>query len=305
MKKHLPTISVVIPAHNEESTIFYLLSQLSKQKQLGYSLEGIYVICDGCTDRTEEIALKAAQTNKFIHVLNDKKRKGKAHRLNEFYKESTGEISINFDADVQITDPLLISKLIVPFKNKKVGLVGGSNMPTTGKTFVQKALSKYDHIWKDISEQIRDGHNVHNNPGCISAVRTSLVKNEKLPKNLVADDHYMYFAITRRGHLFRFAKDAIVYYQVPSSLQDFFLQTSRFFQSADDIETYFGNAVEVEYSVPKMLKMRVYLANFIKDPFWLVAGLSLQLLQRVSMPLLKSHGKSHFWQQIRSSKQYV
>ncbi len=305
MKQHLLTVSIVIPAHNEETTILQLLRALVNQKQLGYKLDVIEVICDGCTDKTEELARQFAKKHPEILIQNDGKRKGKALRLNNFYQSTNSDITVNLDADVKITDKFLISKLIKPFKDSNVGLVGGRNIPTKGTTFVQTALAKYDLIWRSITEQIREGHNVHNNPGCISAIRTSVIKGTKLPKKLVADDHYMYFFVTQRKHLFRFAKNAIVYYQVPSTLHDFLLQTSRFFASANDIEGYFGQAVEVEYAVPRSLKIRMYLTNLVRDPFWMIASLSLQLIQRVSMPLLQSKNDKHVWQQIRSSKQYV
>ena len=48
-------ISIVIPAHNEEAVIGRLLRSLSDRKEN----DEIIVVCDGCSDRTAEIAARS------------------------------------------------------------------------------------------------------------------------------------------------------------------------------------------------------------------------------------------------------
>lgn len=69
--------AIVIPAHNEENVIFWSVKSILKSD---YPKEKyrVYVIADNCTDRTEELALKAG-----VQVLRreDKIKCGKQHAL--------------------------------------------------------------------------------------------------------------------------------------------------------------------------------------------------------------------------------
>src|SRR5688572_21677183 len=94
------TVSIGIPAHNEEGNIAQLLDTIIKQRQNSYILEQIYVACDGCTDKTAKIVSKYAKRYKFIKLIDDKKRLGKAERLNTMYQLNKSDFILIFDADL-------------------------------------------------------------------------------------------------------------------------------------------------------------------------------------------------------------
>ncbi len=298
------TVTIGIPAHNEEKNIAQLLRSLCKQQQVGYKLEALYIVCDGCTDKTAATAISAVSEKSYAYVINDGLRKGQAERLNELYQICKSDIFITFDADTRILDPLLVSKLVAPFQDKEVGLVGGNDIPAKPKNFLQKALTIYEQAWKSITQEIDDGHNVHNHPGRISAVRAEIVKNNLLPENIVANDHYLYFFAVKQGWKFRYAKDAIIYFQLPDSLRDYLLQGSRFINSQENITSYFNLMAEEEYEVPRALKSKAYRKYLLKEPFWMTIALLLQVLLFVCSPFLEMHGKRPLWSDITSSKEH-
>lgn len=92
-------ISVIIPAHNEESYIEDTIKSIKEQSFKDYE---IIVVCDGCTDNTLEKVKKLA--NKII-VL--KTRKGPAIAKNEGAKRASGNLLVFLDADTKITEGLL------------------------------------------------------------------------------------------------------------------------------------------------------------------------------------------------------
>lgn len=300
----IPTVSIGIPAYNEEKSIGQLLTGLVKQDQTLFKLKEIIVNSDGSDDRTVAIVTALAKKYPLIKIMHDGLRKGQAERLNELYRQCSGDIFMTFDADVTLAHHGVINALVKPFQDSEVTLVGGNNVPSQPHIFFQKAVTTYELAWRSIINSINNGDNVHNNPGCISAVRSRFVKANLLPAGVVANDHYLYLQVVTQGKKFRFAPDALVYYKVPDNFSDFFQQTARFLRSGEQIGTYFKNAekIEQEYTVPLTNKVIGY-AKFLRtQPLSLMTALILQITQRLTMPLYASAGKSILWKRIVSSK---
>lgn len=106
------SVSIGIPAYNEESNIKYLLESILKQKPLSYYLKEIIVLSDGSTDKTEYIVKKMIHQYPVIKLINDGKRLGHTGRLNQLYKLNTSDILIQVDADVQLAHYLSIENMI-------------------------------------------------------------------------------------------------------------------------------------------------------------------------------------------------
>lgn len=295
------TVTIGIPAHNEQASIGSLLSALLTQKQESFVLEKVYVLCDGCSDNTADIAQGIATNDTRVCVIDDGLRKGQVGRLNEAYELNTSDVFVTFDGDVHIEDPWLIEKLIAPFHDPRVGLVGGNNLPYDGTNFIQRAIVTYELAWRAMTQRIRGGHNVHNNPGCICAVRNEVIQKEQLPIDIVANDHYLYFLAKRKGYEFRFAKEAIVHFTVPNNLTDFFHQTTRFLTSQVHVEQALPETHQ-DYSVPILLKLRIYVEYVLRHPVYMSAALFLQLLQRIVLPFYVHANTTIFWQRVNSSK---
>ena len=91
-------ISIIIPAYNEEN---YLEETIKSIKYQNFIHE-IIVVCDGCTDKTLELAKEYA--NKFI-LLKD--RNGPAIAKNEGAKLSKYNKLVFLDADTKLTENTL------------------------------------------------------------------------------------------------------------------------------------------------------------------------------------------------------
>jgi cellulose synthase/poly-beta-1,6-N-acetylglucosamine synthase-like glycosyltransferase len=121
-----PTVSVLIPARDEENVIGRLLQQMTELTYPKDKLQ-VIVINDGSSDNTGRIADGYSSRYRFIEVLHRDKRdggKGKAAAMNAGFKQSTGEIILCFDADYY-PQRGIIEKLVKEFADSNVGAVQG------------------------------------------------------------------------------------------------------------------------------------------------------------------------------------
>jgi len=89
------TISVVIPAYNEEKYIGDCIESVLNHAPL--NLLEIIVVCNACTDRTAEVALRYP-TVRVVEEL----RKGTGYARNTGFLQSKGDIIAYIDADSRI-----------------------------------------------------------------------------------------------------------------------------------------------------------------------------------------------------------
>ncbi len=89
----LPSVSVIIAAHNEAHNIARRLQNILDQNYPQEKLE-VVVVCDGCTDETADVAAEFEN----VTVLELRNRQGKASALNEGVALSQGEVLVLTDA---------------------------------------------------------------------------------------------------------------------------------------------------------------------------------------------------------------
>ena len=107
------SVSIVIPAYNEEATVAQVVSVARK---LAY-VDEVIVVDDGSTDRTVEEAEGAGATV-ISHLVNE----GKGSAIKTGFKYSHGDIVAFIDADVSNFTPTKIDKIIKPILEDKTDI---------------------------------------------------------------------------------------------------------------------------------------------------------------------------------------
>lgn len=136
----LPSVTIAVPAFNEESTLAATLKSLL---ELDYPAEKVQVIVvdDGSTDRTHTIALKFAHAgcadSPDITVIHNEKNSGKADSLNRALYLARGELFGALDAD-SFVDPAALRKMVGYFADPSVMAVTPSLKIYHPTTFWQK-----------------------------------------------------------------------------------------------------------------------------------------------------------------------
>ncbi len=115
----MPSVAIVVPAHNEELVIGAAIEALLQQD---YPSIQIHVVSDGSTDRTAEIALGFASSGVVVHELTT--NVGKCDALQYVLDQVDTELFLVVDADTQAR-PDAIRMLVQQFADARVGGVTG------------------------------------------------------------------------------------------------------------------------------------------------------------------------------------
>jgi len=108
------SISVIIPAYNEEDIIGETLETLNRDW-----VDEIIVVNDGSSDKTKELVSKYP-----VKLINLEKNNGKGNAVSHGLKKSTGDILVIVDADLG-NSVHEIKKLIYPLLNNRVEFTVG------------------------------------------------------------------------------------------------------------------------------------------------------------------------------------
>jgi biofilm PGA synthesis N-glycosyltransferase PgaC len=179
----LPSITVLVPAHNEER---WIARKIENVLALEYPRDRLQVIIasDGCTDRTVAIAEQYADRG--VEVRHSPYRGGKSALLNRVVPTVAGEIVLATDVTALLPPPTL-RLLARHFKDPKVGCVTGPRvcLPTDSAASAGEGLYWRYEAWIKRSES-RLGTCLGAN-GQVMAVRKSLFPH--IPE--INDDFYV------------------------------------------------------------------------------------------------------------------
>lgn len=129
------SISVVVPAHNEESVIGELLDALEDGRHPG---DQIFVVCNGCTDRTAAIA----HLYPAVRVIELPER-GKPLALNAGDCQATAFPRFYVDADVVVTSKAL-HRVAAAMQD---GVEAGAPRPVFDTARSSLLLRQYYRFW--------------------------------------------------------------------------------------------------------------------------------------------------------------
>lgn len=176
-----PTVSVIIAAHNEATTIVQRLQNILDLDYPGEKLE-VIVASDGSVDETENLVRQHASSRVKLLALP---RRGKNYALNSGVASATGEILLFTDADTTMARDAL-RLLIAPFGDPEVGGVGGHyQYPKNGVELEgERTYWDYDRVIKQLEST---AGSMTSATGQIYALRRALFR--PIPEG-VTDDFY-------------------------------------------------------------------------------------------------------------------
>jgi glycosyltransferase involved in cell wall biosynthesis len=117
-------LSVVIPVFNERETVLSIVSAVEAAPSCGLRKE-VVVVDDFSTDGTREILRNGVEGRDGFRVLYHSRNRGKGAALRTGFAQTTGDIVLVQDADLEY-DPREYPKLLAPILAGKADVVYGS-----------------------------------------------------------------------------------------------------------------------------------------------------------------------------------
>src|SRR3989338_1550919 len=152
------SITIGIPAYNEENNLKVLMNDISAQKLKNAKIDKVIVYSDGSTDNTPKLKDSFRLRLKIIH---DSTRRGQAYGQNMIIKATKSDILILLNADIRIKDKNLIEKLIFPITGSKIDLVSCRIQPIKPKNYFEKILLTRVILKQHIFENWKGGNNIY------------------------------------------------------------------------------------------------------------------------------------------------
>lgn len=195
-ESYLPTISVILSAHNEELVIRSSIASILSQD---YPFEKVEIIVgsDGSTDRTNAILDELSSKHNNIRTFIFDEQRGKMMTLNDIVRHATGEILYFLDADITLsTNSFRIH--MRHYSDETVGVVGGSyQIHSHDEAGHFTSESEY----ASLEQRIRKSESLMSSTINVYGGNYSMRRNLwcDLPSPLVHDDVYVVLSTISQG----------------------------------------------------------------------------------------------------------
>lgn len=297
MKKIL-TISVGIPAYNEERNIRSLLDKLLSQKSENYLLEEIIVISDGSTDNTVK-EINSINDSR-IKILKHVERKGQNVRLNElidnFSKKS--DALLLFEADtLPIGDKYISDIVSEAIDNPEYSVVYVTSVPYPPTTFFEKISHCAFLLRLELANKCRKYPNLYTTSSS-RLISKEFLKQFRWASNL-HEDSFFYRKAVSSAEKILISKKARMYFKLVDNPKDYLLQSGKF-QKASVEEKSHSSVYDLDLSL--LDKVSAICKLLFSRPLFSSLYLVFFTLSRVVNILLPRYNV--FWGIYSSSKTF-
>jgi cellulose synthase/poly-beta-1,6-N-acetylglucosamine synthase-like glycosyltransferase len=214
-KNYIPSVSILIPACNEEKVIGRLLQQITNFTYPKDKMQ-VIVLDDASNDQTGKIADDYEDKYPFIKVIHRNKNiggVGKSSAMNQGFSFCTGEIILCFDADYY-PQKNIVENLTKWFLDPKVGAVQGRVVVLNEPQNLVTRLVALERIsGYRVDQEARDNLDLITQfGGTVGGFRSSLLKSlEGWDESVLAEDTDLTFRIYLAGYKIRYEVDAECY----------------------------------------------------------------------------------------------
>lgn len=247
-----PTISIIVPAHNEELVIAQTTKALLN---LNYPNEKIELLlyADNCTDQTAQIMQRVIansdSNNKPAHikVIERTGNGGKAGVLNDALKIAHGEYLAIYDADAIPEKNALyfLVKKVLENPDKYVAVFGRNKTRNAAQNFLTRCINQEIVVTQRIQHcGIWHMFKIGRIPGTNFIIQRDFVKEIGGWRNgALTEDTDISFKIMQSGKLIALAYNSEAFHQEPERLRDYYFQRLRW--AKGNYQVVIGNFIHL------------------------------------------------------------
>lgn len=223
-----PSISLVIPAYNEEDSIGMTIESCLGVNYPREKLE-VIVVDDGSTDKTEERALEY-EDNELVKVITQE-NKGKGGALNTGLEEASGEFMACVDADSRIMEESL--KNIVSQFDDDTAAIASAMKVHDPQNMVQK-IQWFEYMVGIFHRSIMSIINaIHVTPGPLSVYRRHVIDEVGgFDEDSLVEDQEICFRLQKYQWKVRSSRKGEVYTITPATFRDLYNQRKRWYRGS-------------------------------------------------------------------------
>jgi len=227
---NFPTVTVIIPAYNEEANI---LRTLKSAYEIDYPRDKIEIIVvdDGSKDKTREIITEYIKDKANCQLLYHKNR-GKAASMNRALDLAKGEFFACLDADSFVDAQTLRKMLSIYYKanDPRLAIITPAMKVYKPKNLLQKVQWLEYLVIILISRISSHLDSLYVAPGPFSLYKTEIIRNIGGfdEKNIVEDQEIAY-RIQKKHYKMRQCPDGYVYTTAPHRIKPFYKQRRRWY----------------------------------------------------------------------------
>lgn len=288
--------SVGIMAHNEEANIDHTIRAIFEQQGSSFHIKEVIVVASGCTDRTVPTVAEMALQEPRLRLSIQEKREGKASAINQFLKEAVSPVVVLIGADV-IPEASALEYLCAPFKDPKIGMVGGRPVPVNDPaTFMGHAVHL---LWRLHDRLAR----IHPKLGEVIAFRNVITG---IPVDSPVDEISIQALISQLGYQLIYEPACIVYNKGPLTIHDFLKQRRRIHAGhlrVRDRQNYEATTMKAGPIVRQLIADRDFMLGTPGQAIWTLGTVALEGLARLQGYCDYRHKREHhIWQMVNTTK---
>ncbi|MCK4424284.1 glycosyltransferase family 2 protein [Candidatus Bathyarchaeota archaeon] len=241
----LPSVSIIVPAKNEEKVVGRLLKALVNLKYPSSKKE-IIVVNDESNDRTGQICSQYASCHPEIRVFHRPVSTTKAAALNFGLQHAHGEIIATFDADSVLESDALL-KAVKYLEDRKVAAVQGRICSINTNENILTRFSYYERVVQyEVYTQGKDTLNLFVGlAGTCQFIRRSVLEevggwNEKT----LSEDVELSLRLTEKDYTIRYASDVRTWEESPNSIVGMVRQRARWYRGNIEMGLKFGKLMK-------------------------------------------------------------
>ena len=227
-------ISVLVPAHNEESSIVQTVQSILSSK---YDKFEVLIIDDASEDKTLELSLALSKKHENVRVISLRENKGKPTALNIGAAAAKYEILLVMDADTLLEEDAMAYMALHFKRGPRVGAVTGNPRVRNRNTLIEKIqVIEYSAIIGMIKRSQRILGKIFTVSGAIVAFRKSAVFDVGLwDIDMITDDINITWKLEKRFWDIRYETQALCWTEVPSTLSSLWKQRLRWAQGGCEV----------------------------------------------------------------------
>lgn len=227
----LPSVTIAVPAWNEEKTILDTLRSIHKLDYPKSKLE-VIVINDCSKDNTAKVVAKFIKQKKYsyIKLLNNKKNLGKSGGVNRALKMAKGEFFSILDADT-VLDKHLLKQILRHFVNDNIAAVTTQAKVYEPKTLLEK-MQRIEYIFASyIRRMMSLIGTLHYTNGVLSVFRTKILRKVGgISDQVLTEDLEIAMRLKAYGYDVIMCEEAYGYTKVPPTMKTLWKQRVRWFR---------------------------------------------------------------------------